>query len=113
MCVLMRSFVREQDIPDRSNTQEGRKDGSQLAQRPTGPARIRPTPPATAFARRLMPQTLSSPFVMCLVCRNAIHLVPLGQLNENIFKMRNIWSFLIVQFLLPTCVGFFSHSKNQ
>lgn len=26
--------------------------------------------------------------------------------------MRNIWSFLIGQFLLPTCVAFF-HSKNQ
>lgn len=32
---------------------------------------------------------------------------PHGQLNGNIFKMRNIWSFLIGQFLLSTCVVFF------
>lgn len=30
--------------------------------------------------------------------------VPHGQLNEHIFKMTNIWSFLIGQFFLPTCV---------
>ena len=61
----------------------------------------------------LPPSTLRSAHVMCMrVCTNVILSVPHGQLNGNIFKMRNIWSLLIGQFLLPLCAAFF-HSKNQ
>lgn len=65
----------------------------------------------TVFNYWLLPNTLLAPFVMCFVCVNVILSVP-PSLNGNIFKMRNIWGFLIGQFLLPTYVAFF-HSKNQ
>lgn len=73
-------------------------------------------PPAMAYYYSFwlwaIPQHSLAPFVMCFVCVNTILSVPHGQLNGNIFKMRNIWGFLIGQFLLPTYVAFF-HSKKK
>jgi len=50
-------------------------------------------------------------FVCVCVCIYMWLSVPYGQLNRNILEMRNIWSLLIGQFLLPTYVAFFSFQK--
>lgn len=56
------------------------------------------------FTVWLLPDTLLALIVMCVMCDS---FSPSWTIKWEHFQMGNIWSSLIGQFLLPTCVAFF------